>query len=305
MKEKEVKLKVGELTAREEAGRGIVRIDSTVMQSIGVKEGDIVEIEGKRKTGAIAIRAYPADVGLGLIRMDGLTRRNCGAGVGDWVKVRRAEVKDAKKVVLAPAESGVIIHTSPELIKQNLYMRPVTKGDIVVPSPVVRKTRGPDFFKEFFGLDFDELFFTPFPGETKFIVTNTDPPGIVRIGEETKVQILSKLPEAMKLERRIPAVTYEDIGGLKEVIQKVREMIELPLRHPEIFERLGIEPPKGVLLYGPPGTGKTLLAKAVANESGAYFISISGPEIMCISGDTPLILDNRITTIEKIFQEKL
>lgn len=274
---KEVKLKVGELTAREEAGKGIVRIDSKIMQMLGIKEGDVVEVEGKRKTGAIAIRAYPADVGLGIIRMDGYTRRNCGAGVGDYVIVRKADVKEARKVVLAPAEKGVVVRVSPEALKQNLYMRPVTKGDIVVPSPVMRGYSAFDFLRDFFGPEFDEISFSPFGG-TRFIVTNTDPPGIVRITDKTVIEVLEKMPET--LERRIPAVTYEDIGGMKDVIQKVREMIELPLRHPELFERLGIEPPKGVLLYGPPGTGKTLLAKAVANESGAYFISISGPEIM-------------------------
>jgi transitional endoplasmic reticulum ATPase len=281
MTEKEVKLKVGELTAREEAGRGIVRLDSSTMQKLGIKEGDIVEIEGTRKTAAIAVRAYPADVGLNIIRMDGITRRNCGAGVGDYVKIRKAEVKEAKKVVLAPAEKGIMIHISPNLIKQNIYMRPLVKGDIITPSPIVRKKRpSGGLLEEFFGEEFfTEFFFTPFPSETKFIVTNTDPSGIVRVGDITEVEILPEAPEKIE-ERAIPTVTYEDIGGIKDIINKVREMIELPIRHPELFERLGIEPPKGVLLYGPPGTGKTLLAKAVANESGANFISISGPEIM-------------------------
>ncbi|MFH7860502.1 MAG: AAA family ATPase [Candidatus Aenigmatarchaeota archaeon] len=278
--EKEVRLKVGELTAREEAGRGIVRLDSSAMQKLGVKEGDVVEIEGKRKSAAIAVRAYPADVGLNLIRMDGITRRNCGAGVGDFVKVRKAEVKEAKKVVLAPAEKGIMIHISPNLIKQNIYMRPLVKGDIIIPSPVVRKRRpSGGILEDFFGEEFfTDIFFTPFPGETKFIVVNTEPGGIVRVEDITELEILPEAPEKIE-ERAIPTVTYEDIGGIKDVIAKVREMIELPLRHPELFERLGIEPPKGVLLYGPPGCGKTLLAKAVANESGANFISISGPEI--------------------------
>jgi transitional endoplasmic reticulum ATPase len=278
----EIRLKVGELTAREEAGRGIVRIDSSNMHKLGIKEFDVVEIEGTRKTAAIAVRAYPADVGLNIIRMDGIVRRNAGSGVGEYVKVRKADVKEAKSVTIAPAEKGIMIHASPDLIKQNLYMRPVVKGDIVVPSPVVRKrSKGGGFFDEFFGSDFfEEFFFTPFPGETRFIVTNTDPSGIVRIGDMTELEILPELPESLKLEEKaIPAVTYEDIGGIKNVVEKVREMIELPLRHPEIFERLGIDAPKGVLLYGPPGTGKTLLAKAVANESGANFFSISGPEI--------------------------
>jgi len=276
----EVRLKVGELTAREEAGRGIVRLDSNTMNKLGIKEGDVVEVEGERKTAAIAVRAYPADVGLNIVRMDGITRRNCGSGVGEYIKVRKAEVKEAKKVSIAPAEKGMIIHISPNLVKQNIFMRPVVKGDIIVPSPVVRRrARGGSLFEDFFGFDFDEFFFTPFPGETRFVVTNTEPGAIVRIGDVTELEILPELPESMKLEERgVPAVTYEDIGGMRPVVQKVREMIELPLRHPELFERLGVEAPKGVLLYGPPGTGKTLLAKAVANESGANFISISGPE---------------------------
>jgi len=279
----EIRLKVGELTAREEAGRGIVRIDSSNMHKLGIKEGDVVEIEGKRKTAAIAVRAYPADVGLNIIRMDGIVRRNAGSGVGEYVKVRKADVKEARSVTIAPAERGLMIHASPDLIRQNLYMRPVVKGDIIVPSPVVRKkSKGGTFFDEFFGSDFfEEFFFTPFPGETRFLVTNTEPGGIVRIGDITELEILPELPESLKLEEKaIPAVTYEDIGGIKNVVEKVREMIELPLRHPEIFERLGIDAPKGVLLYGPPGTGKTLLAKAVANESGANFISVNGPEFL-------------------------
>jgi transitional endoplasmic reticulum ATPase len=277
--ENEVKLKVGELTNKEEFGRGIVRFDSNIMKKLGIKEGDIVEIEGTRKTGAIALRSYPADVGLNLIRMDGITRKNAGSGVGEFVKVRKCDVKEAKKVVLAPAEKGLRIMINPELFKQNIYKRAVTKGDIIIPSPVLKKHG--TLFEDFFDLEnfFPEVFM-PMPTETKFIVTNTDPPGIVRIGEMTELEILPQLPESLKIEEKsIPLVTYEDVGGIKPIVEKIREMIELPLRHPELFERLGIEAPKGVLLYGPPGTGKTLLAKAVANESGANFFSISGPEI--------------------------
>ncbi|MBI2547661.1 MAG: CDC48 family AAA ATPase [Candidatus Aenigmarchaeota archaeon] len=277
----EVRLKVGELTAREEAGRGIVRIDSNTMGKLMIKEGDVLEIEGSKITAAIAVRAYPADVGLNIIRMDGITRRNAGSGVGEYVKLRKAEVKEAKNVTLAPAQKGIMIHISPNLIKQNIFMRPMVRGDIIVPSPVIKR-RSSGLFEQFFDMEFDDFFpFTPFSGDTKFVVVNTTPAGVVRIGEITDVEILPTLPESMKLEERaVPTVTYEDVGGIREIIHKVREMIELPLRHPELFERLGIEPPKGVLLYGPPGTGKTLLAKAVANESGAYFISISAPEVM-------------------------
>ncbi len=276
----DIELRVGELTAREEFGRGIVRLDSNTMQKVGIKEGDFVELEGSRKVGAIAIRSYPSDAGINVIRMDGLVRRNAGAGVGDVVKIRKADVKEAKSVTLAPAQKNVFVQIHPSLIKQNIYYRPVSQGDIIVPSPVVRRTDStPTIFQEFFGFDFEEFFFSP-TGETRFIVTSTNPKGIVRIGEITELEILPQLPKGFELEKRkIPTVTYEDVGGIHNAIEKIREMIELPLRHPELFSRLGIEPPKGVLLHGPPGSGKTLLVRAVANEAGANFYSISGPEV--------------------------
>jgi SpoVK/Ycf46/Vps4 family AAA+-type ATPase len=297
----EVSLKVGELTNREEFGRGIVRIDNRTMHTLGIKEGDIVELQGEKKTGAIAIRAYPADIGLNIIRMDGLTRRNAGIGVGETVKVKKADVKEAKRVVLAPIQKGVRIHVDPEPIKRNLFMRPVTKGDIITPFPVVRqKATSPfeDFFP--FGINIEDLF-TPIPGEIKLMVVMTNPDGIVKITERTEIEIK---PEAVDIElKAIPTITYEDIGGLHDAIQKIREMVELPLRHPELFERLGIDPPKGVLLYGPPGTGKTLLAKAVANESGASFHSISGPEIMCVDGKTNIFTNpNGFVKAEELFE---
>lgn len=268
----EIELKVGELTNRGDYGRGIARIDTRTMKAIGVREGEVIEIEGERKTAAIAIRAYPADVGLNIIRIDGLVRRNAKTSIGEHVKVRKAEPKEAKRVVFAPAEKGIVLHVSPNLIKQNMYLRPVVKGDIVMANPVFKR-RSEDFFEEFFGEGF-----LSFGLETKLIVVSTQPNGIVQITENTEIEVL---PQAVEVkEVKVPTVTYEDIGGLKEEIRKVREMIELPLRHPELFERLGIEPPKGVLLYGPPGTGKTLLAKAVANEAGAHFIYVAGPEVM-------------------------
>ncbi len=215
--------------------------------------------------------------------MDGITRMNIGVGVGETVKIKKAEVKEAKKVTLAPAQKGITLMMNPDLLKKNLFMRPVFKGDIISPFPVVkRKTESPfeDFFRSF-GIDVEGLgdfSFTPIPGETKLAVVSTQPEGIVKITDMTQVELRK---EAMEVEMgRIPTITYEDIGGLHESIQKIREMVELPLRHPELFTKLGISPPKGVLLYGPPGTGKTLLAKAVANESGANFYSIAGPEIM-------------------------
>ncbi len=272
-----VTLSVGELTNRGESGRGIVRIDTSTMRKLGVKEGDVVEIQGQKKSGAIAVRAYPADVGLNIIRMDGITRKNSGIGVGETVKVVKAALRDAERVVLAPAQKGVIIQMHPELLKKNLFMRPVAKGDIIAPFPVVRQ-RGTGPFNDFFGVSFEEIFFTPIPGETRLAVVSTFPEGITRVTNYTEIELK---PEAVtSLDESVPTVTYEDIGGLGDAIIKIREIVELPMRHPELFTRLGIDPPKGVLLYGPPGTGKTLLAKAVANEAGANFSVINGPEVM-------------------------
>ena len=277
MNVEEIALKVGELTNRDEFGRGIVRIDTKTMGVLELKEGDVVEIHGQRKTGAIAVRAYPQDIGLSLIRMDGITRRNAGIGVGETVKITKAKIVPAKRVVLAPTQKGMYIQMSPDLLRKNLFMRPVAKKDIITPFPVV-KQRSQNPFDDFFGINIEEMFFTPMPADTKFVVVATIPEGIVRIADYTELELK---PEAVDIEEKTgPTITYEEIGGLEEPIQKIREMVELPLRHPELFTRLGIDPPKGVLLYGPPGTGKTLLAKAVANESGAHFITISGPEII-------------------------
>ena len=275
----EIKLRVGELTERNDFGRGIVRIAAKDMKQIGVTEGDVIEIEGKRKTCAVVVRAYPVDVGLDVIRMDGLCRRNCGGGIGELVKVKRADVKEAKAVTIAPARKGIIIHMGNNLLKHNMLMRPIMTGDIIIPNPIVQDRKSQTtLFEQFFGMDFGDFLFTPF-GEEKFVVVSTEPKGIVRITRATDVELLPQATKPVE-EDKIPEVTYEDLGGLHEEIKKVREMIELPLKHPEVFERLGIEPPKGILLHGPPGTGKTLLAKAVANESGAKFFVINGPEVM-------------------------
>ena len=277
---KEIELTVGDLSAnRQDYGRGFARLSSSFMNQINIKEGDYIEVEGKSKTYLVGVRSYPSDIGLDVIRMDGIARRNCKTGVGEKVKVRKVDLKEATKVVIAPAQEGVMIRTSPEYIIQNLYKRPFSKGDIFIPTPVARR-RDTDFFGDFFENFFSDQtkFFTPF-GNIKFIVVDISPKEGGYIGEGTEVEILSKAVE-VKEEERVPEVTYEDIGGLKREIDSVREVIELPMRHPELFQRLGVKPPKGVLLHGPPGTGKTLLAKAVANESGARFYSIAGPEIM-------------------------
>jgi len=282
----ELKLKVGELTGREDFGRGIARLDTNSMKKIGVKEGDLVEIEGKKKSGAVAIRSYPADVGLNILRMDGLVRKNCDASIGEFIKIRKTESKEAKKVTLAPAQRGYMLHISPNLLKQNLFMRPMSKGDIIITNPVFKsRNNNNDIFSQMlkdagFNIDINlgEGVFFPMGAETRLVVVKTQPDGIVQITEMTELELL---PEAVEVAAtKLPEVTYEDIGGLSEIVPKIREMIEIPLRRPEVFERLGIDPPKGVLLYGAPGTGKTLIAKAVANEAGANFISVAGPEFM-------------------------
>jgi transitional endoplasmic reticulum ATPase len=280
MTEKEIKLKVAE-AIQDDVNKGIVRIDNSLMKQIGIKPGDIIEIEGEGKTAGIVDRAYPGDIGLNLIRMDGIIRRNAKTGIGETVTVRKAEVKEAKKIVIAPARKGVIVRAPTGTFKQGLLGRAVSKGDIVSLGGTGRRRRtmtGSPFFDDIFRVLEEENLAGFGFGDIKFIVAETNPKGVVLISDMTDI-VLN--PEAIELKEEIvPDVTYEDIGGLKEEIKKIREMVELPLKHPEIFERLGIEAPKGVLLHGPPGTGKTLLAKAVANESNSHFILINGPEIM-------------------------
>ncbi|MEM4258395.1 MAG: CDC48 family AAA ATPase [Candidatus Thermoplasmatota archaeon] len=258
MTQQEVNLKVAE-AFQQDVGYGRARIDHQTRIDLDLSIGDVIEIIGTKTTAASVWRAHPSDEGKRIIRIDNLTRKNAGTGLGERVRIKRAEVREAREVILAPLmpegqriEFGMGIDV---IIRKNLLRRPITKGDeITVP-----------------GIAF-------FGNALPFIILDTSPNGIVAISERT---ILRVKEEAAKIaEEEGPRVSYEDIGGLQNEILKVREMIELPLKHPELFERLGIDPPKGVLLHGPPGTGKTLIAKAVANESGANFYTINGPEIM-------------------------
>ncbi len=276
----EIKLKVAE-AIQDDVNKGIVRIDSSYMHKIGVRPGDVVEITGERTTVAIADRAYPGDIGLNYIRMDGITRRNAKAGISEIVVVRKKEVKEAKKVIIAPAQKGVYIRaSSPQLFKRGLLGRALVKGDFVSLGGTKSRRNTMEsspFFNNIFSV-LDNNFSAFGFADIKFIVVETSPKEAVIVSEMTEVVFN---PEAVEIsEDKVIEVAYEDIGGLDEEIKKVREMVELPLKHPEIFERLGIEPPKGVLLHGPPGTGKTLLAKAVANETASNFYVINGPEIM-------------------------
>src|SRR3989344_3250051 len=278
---KELNLKVAE-AVQEDVNKGIVRIDSSLMSEIGVRAGDIVEIKGERATVGVADRAYPGDIGLNIIRMDGIIRKNTKTGIGEVVRVVKVEVKEAKKVILAPQKEGVHVRAPSEIFKQNLLGRPVIKGDIVALGGTRRRRTamsGSPFFDDVFSLLDESMLGFGF-GDLKFIVVDADPNKTpVIISESTEV-VLNPEAVEVKKESALPEVSYEDIGGLEEEAKKIREMVELPLKHPEIFERLGIEAPKGVLLHGPPGTGKTLLAKAVANETNAQFYLINGPEII-------------------------
>ncbi len=283
---KQIQLKVVE-ALQDDAYKGIARIDSEMMRELDIRRGDVILIKGHRETVAIADRAYPADVGEGMIRIDGILRRNAKTGIGDVVTISKAEVKEAKKIMIAPAQKGIMVQGDPESLRRGLLGRTVVKGDIVVLGGVQRRK---DLMSEEFG-DLNDIFgnlndifggmgFGGLGGvaQIKFLVVNTNPNQPIIITENTQVSLNPKAVEIS--DERIPEINYEDIGGLSEEIKKIREMVEIPLKHPEIFQRLGVQPPKGVLLHGPPGTGKTLLAKAVATETEANFILLNGPEVM-------------------------
>ena len=242
-------LKVMEARPRD-VGRGMARIDPDIMDQLELKTGDSLLIEGTKKTGVLCYPGEPEDRGKRGIRIDGSSRRNAGIGIDDKVRIRKITPKLAKKITFAPTEH-VRFMGGEQYLQQSLYGRMITKGDIVELSVMGRK--------------FDIVAIQVSPSAES-----------VYVGDKSTI-VLKEKPEEIKAVSR---VSYEDIGGLEEEIRKVREMIELPLRHPEIFEKLGVEAPKGVLLFGPPGTGKTLLAKAVASETESNFHILSGPEIM-------------------------
>ncbi|MFB6284739.1 MAG: CDC48 family AAA ATPase [Halobacteria archaeon] len=258
----EVELEVAKAYPND-SGRGIARLDPDTLLHLKLSPGDIIEIEGNKTTAAKVWRADRKDWNNDTIRIDGFTRQNADVGIGERVTIRKAETTDAEKVVLAPPEGTNVQFGSDAsgMVKRQVLKRPVTEDDVV---PVMSSTNHP---------------FMRSPGQAiPLIAVESEPEGIVMVTEETEVELREKPADG--IESHTSGVTYEDIGGLEEEIQRVREMVELPMKHPQIFQRLGIEPPKGVLLHGPPGTGKTLMAKAVANETGAEFFSIAGPEII-------------------------
>ncbi|HUI39587.1 MAG TPA: CDC48 family AAA ATPase [Methanothrix sp.] len=246
----EITLKVIEARPSD-VGRGIARVDPAVFREKGWQAGDVLSIQGKKKTAALLWPGYPDDTGTGSLRLDGNTRRNAGVSIDDKVPVRVIQAAAAESVVFAPTVP-LRITGGEEYLKRYMEGRVITRGDIIEISVMGRKI---------------ELMATRVAPAKEAAV----------IGDRTKIEISEK---PAKEEKAVPRVTYEDIGGLSAEIKKVREMIELPMKHPELFERLGVEAPKGVLLYGPPGTGKTLLARALASETNAHFETLSGPEIM-------------------------
>ena len=270
----EMTLKVSESISQRDIGHGIARLDPEVMREMGLSEGDCIEIIGDRKTAAI-VASSQTDIGLGAIRIDGLIRKNSGSSIGEEVTIKKVNPIEAKKVVLAPIENNIKVQGD---VRSLFAGKIMVQGDIITSQ--VRSSPSS------MGMGFDSLFdnlmdFSPMT-EIKFAVVSTNPAGVVVVGANTEVDVKEEPVDVASIDgvSNLIDVTYEDIGGLKEEVKKVREMIEIPLKRPELFEKLGITPPKGVLMQGPPGTGKTLLAKAVANESDAHFISIAGPEIM-------------------------
>jgi transitional endoplasmic reticulum ATPase len=292
-----LKLKVAE-AMQDDVNKGIVRVDSNLMKEIGLSVGSFIEIEGQRKTVCIVDRGLPGDMGLNIIRMDGISRRNAKTSIGEIVKIKKFDIKEAKKVTIAPAKEGITIKANPIVFKNGLLGRAVAKNDLVAlgGSATRKRTMATGNNENDFNAVLSNAFSRFGLGDIKFVVTHVDPKNENALVTENTVVEFDPTPTSPE-EEKVFDTSYEDIGGLEDEVAKVREMIELPLKHPQLFQRLGIQPPRGVLLHGPPGTGKTLLAKAVANETDVHFINLRPSELISpIPGATE-------KKFEKVFQD--
>ncbi len=249
--EKNIQLNVAE-TLHQDIGRGIVRVDEEVISNLGISSGDYVVLKGRHETLAQALIGAKEDKGLDIIRMDSSLRNNAGVSLGDKVSIESATIVEAKSIEIAPTEEVKFSGDPTQIFHQKLLGKALTKGNVQI--------------------------FNIMGTTLHYVVTKTTPKKYVRVSANTSIKVLDKVTKPQDI--KVPSITYDDIGGLKEEVSAIREMVEIPMKHPEVFERIGISPPRGVLLYGPPGTGKTLLAKALANELDAHFKVVNGPEIV-------------------------